>query len=98
MMTWKKLDASKQPVRFSQWSVRQGRVTVEIDSTTVNVTATGLSGRDHWSEPVSSFTGVFRHVANIAGLHGGAGLPRPVTRAASLAKQFFRRDAQDTIS
>jgi hypothetical protein len=59
-MAWKKPDSSKQPVRFSQWSVRQGRVTVEIDSTTVNVTTTGLSGRNHWSEPLSSFTGVFR--------------------------------------
>ena len=53
-------DFSKLPVRLTQPSGRKGSMIVEIDATTVNVTATGLSGRDHWSEPITSFTGVFR--------------------------------------
>lgn len=59
-MADKELDFSELPIRLTGWSDRQGRVTVEIDADTVSVAGTDSSGRDSWSEPTKSFTGVFR--------------------------------------
>lgn len=47
-----------QPVRMTRWSVRRGRIAIEIDGGRVCVTERSVRRVKHWCEPVSAYAGV----------------------------------------
>jgi len=47
-----------QPVRLTRWSVRRGRIAIEIADGRVCVTETSVRRVRHWCEPVSAYAGV----------------------------------------